>query len=226
MSFRSLYAHGFARVAACTVVSSAANPAANARAILAEARLVSDQGAVLAVFPELCVSGYAIDDLLMQDVVLDAVHLALAEIVEGSRDLLPILLVGAPLRFGERLYNTAVVIHRGRILGVVPKIHIPNYREFYEKRHFASGAGTGGGSIRLNGAEVPFGPDLIFHAETCRASFCMWKSARTFGCPRRRAAPPRWRGRRSLPTCQRATSRSARRILGRCCPSRNRRGAR
>src|ERR1700709_1123316 len=165
MSFRSLYAHGFARVAACTVVSSAANPAANARAILAEARLVSDQGAVLAVFPELCVSGYAIDDLLMQDVVLDAVHLALAEIVEGSRDLLPILLVGAPLRFGERLYNTAVVIHRGRILGVVPKIHIPNYREFYEKRHFASGAGTEGGAIRLNGAEVPFGPDLIFEAE-------------------------------------------------------------
>jgi NAD+ synthase (glutamine-hydrolysing) len=165
MSFRSLYTHGFARVAACTIVSSGANPAANARAILAEARTVHAEGAVLAVFPELCVSGYAIDDLLMQDVVLDAVHLALGEIVEGSRDLLPILLVGAPLRFGERLYNTAVVIHRGRILGVVPKIHIPNYREFYEKRHFASGAGTEGGSIRLNGAEVPFGPDLIFEAE-------------------------------------------------------------
>ncbi|WP_159013449.1 NAD(+) synthase [Acidisoma sp. S159] len=165
MSFRSLYAHGFARVAACTIVSSAANPAANARAILAEAQSVHAEGAVLAVFPELCVSGYAIDDLLMQDVVLDAVHLALAEIAEGSRDLLPILLVGAPLRFGERLFNTAVVIHRGRILGVVPKIHIPNYREFYEKRHFASGAGTEGGNIRLNGAEVPFGPDLIFEAE-------------------------------------------------------------
>ncbi len=73
--------------------------------------------------------------------------------------------MGAPLRFGERLFNTAVVIHRGRILGVVPKIHIPNYREFYEKRHFASGAGTEGGNIRLNGAEVPFGPDLIFEAE-------------------------------------------------------------
>jgi NAD+ synthase (glutamine-hydrolysing) len=165
MSFRSLYAHGFARVAACTIVSSAANPAANARAILAEAQSVHAEGAVLAVFPELCVSGYAIDDLLMQDVVLDAVHLALAEIVEGSRNLLPVLLVGAPLRFGERLFNTAVVIHRGRILGVVPKIHIPNYREFYEKRHFASGAGTEGGMIRLSGAEVPFGPDLIFEAE-------------------------------------------------------------
>src|ERR1700709_1346314 len=162
MSFRSLYAHGFARVAACTVVSSAANPAANARAILAEARLVSDQGAVLAGFPELCVSGYAIDDLLMQDVVLDAVQAALAQIMVASADLLPILLVGAPLLFEGRLYNTAVVIHRGRILGVVPKIHLPNYREFYEKRHFASGAGTEGGTIILGGDEVPFGPDLIF----------------------------------------------------------------
>ena len=165
MSFRSLYAHGFARVAACTVVSSAANPLANGKAILAEARAVSDQGAVLAVFPELCVSGYAIDDLLMQDVVLDAVQAALAQIMVASADLLPILLVGAPLLFEGRLYNTAVVIHRGRILGVVPKIHLPNYREFYEKRHFASGAGTEGGSILLGGEDVAFGPDLIFEAE-------------------------------------------------------------
>ena len=122
MSFRSLYRHGFARVAACTVDSHLADPAANARAILDEARLCHAEGAVLAVFPELCVSGYAIDDLLLQDVLLDAVEHALLTIAEGTRDLLPILLVGAPLRHGARLFNTAVAIHRGKVLGVVPVI--------------------------------------------------------------------------------------------------------
>ncbi|MBW4023752.1 MAG: NAD(+) synthase [Proteobacteria bacterium] len=165
MNFRSLYRHGFARVAACTIDSHLADPAGNARAILDEARLCHEAGAVLAVFPELCVSGYAIDDLLMQDVLLDAVKAALLTIAEATRDLTPILLVGAPLAFGRRLFNTAIVIHRGRILGVVPKMHLPNYREFYEKRHFAAGAGTEGGSIRLGDEDIPFGPDLIFEAE-------------------------------------------------------------
>lgn len=165
MEFRSLYTHGFARVAACTIESRPGDPAANARSILDEARLCHEQGAVLCVFPELSVSAYAIDDLLLQDVLLDAVQAAIATIVEGSRNLTPILLVGAPLAYGARLYNTAVVIHRGRILGVVPKTHLPNYREFYEKRHFASGMGTEGGVISLSGAEIPFGPDLLFAAE-------------------------------------------------------------
>jgi NAD+ synthase (glutamine-hydrolysing) len=165
MEFRSLYAHGFARVAACTIVSSPADPAGNAQAILDEARLCHAEGAALCVFPELSVSAYAIDDLLMQDVLLDGVLTALATIAEGSRDLTPILLVGAPLLQGARLYNCAVAIHKGRILGVVPKVHLPNYREFYEKRHFASGMGTEGQVIRLGGTEVPFGPDLLFEAE-------------------------------------------------------------
>ena len=165
MSFRSLYRHGFARVAACTIESHLADPAANVRAILDEARLCHEAGAVLAVFPELCVSGYAIDDLLLQDVLLDAVEQALQTLAEGTRDLLPILLVGAPLRFGHRLFNTAVAIHRGRILGVVPKVHLPNYREFYEKRHFASGVDMEDRTIRLGGDDVPFGTDIIFEAE-------------------------------------------------------------
>jgi NAD+ synthase (glutamine-hydrolysing) len=165
MSFRSLYRHGFARVAACTIDSRLADPAANAQAILAEARLCHEAGAVLAVFPELCLSGYAIDDLLLQDVLLDAVQAALATLAEATRDLRPILLIGAPLRFGHRLFNTAVVLHRGRILGIVPKTHLPNYREFYEKRHFASGAGLAGQTIRLGGADIPFGSDIIFEAE-------------------------------------------------------------
>ncbi len=165
MEFRSLYTHGFARVAACTIEARPGDPAANAKAILAEAGLCHEAGAVLCVFPELCLSSYAIDDLLLQDVLLDAVKAAIGTIVEGSRDLTPVLLVGAPLALGSRLYNTAVVIHRGRILGVVPKMHLPNYREFYEKRHFAAGTGTEGRAILLGGAEVPFGPDLLFAAE-------------------------------------------------------------
>jgi NAD+ synthase (glutamine-hydrolysing) len=165
MSFCSLYRHGFARVAACTIDSHLADPRANLRAILDEARLCDDQGVVLCVFPELCVSGYAIDDLLLQDVLLAAVEQALLTLTAETRNLLPILLVGAPLRFGSRLFNTAVAIHRGRILGVVPKTHLPNYREFYEKRHFASGAGITGGTLLLGGEDIPFGTDLIFAAE-------------------------------------------------------------
>lgn len=176
-SFNALYAQGFCRVAACTPVVVSADPAANAAAIVALARAASDQGAGVAVFPELCVTGYAIDDLLLQETVLDAAQEALAAIAQASKDLLPLLFVGAPLRLNDRLYNCAVAIHRGQILGVTPKSFLPNYREFYEKRWFASGAGTDGGTITVAGSTVPFGPDVLFaardiedlivHAEIC-----------------------------------------------------------
>ncbi|WP_426958452.1 NAD(+) synthase [Muricoccus radiodurans] len=165
MSFHALYRHGFARVAACTTLCSLADPATNAEAVLEAARRCDAKGVAVAVFPELGLSGYAIDDLLLQDTLLDAVERAVERVVAESAALLPLMFVGAPLRHGNRVYNTAVAIHRGRVLGVVPKIHLPNYREFYEHRHFASGAGTEGGTIRLAGQDVPFGPDLLFAAE-------------------------------------------------------------
>ena len=164
MTFHSLYAHGFARVAACTIRTSIADPASNAAAVLDAAEACDRQGVALAVFPELALSAYAIDDLLLQHVLLDAVEAAIATVLTGSRELLPLLLVGAPLRYGHRLYNCALAIHRGRLLGVIPKIHLPNYREFYEHRHFASGSGTEGATVRLCGEDVPFGPDLLFAA--------------------------------------------------------------
>ena len=139
MDFTSAYAHGFARVAACTVPVVIADPATNAATVLAEARACHDEGVAVALFPELCLSGYSIDDLFLQDVLLESVDAAVATIVEASKDLRPVLVVGAPLRQGNRLYNCAVVIHRGEILGVPAKQHLPNYREFYEQRHFASG---------------------------------------------------------------------------------------
>ncbi|MFT3871394.1 MAG: NAD(+) synthase [Nocardioides sp.] len=164
MDFFSPYAHGLARVAACTVPVTAADPAANVRAILGEARACHDEGVAVAVFPELSLSGYAIDDLLLQDVLLDAVESALAELVEASAELMPVLVVGAPLAVGNRVLNCAVVVHRGAVLGVAPKSYLPTYREFYERRHFAPGDDRRGEWIEVVGQEVPFGPDLIFEA--------------------------------------------------------------
>ncbi|HXT78654.1 MAG TPA: NAD(+) synthase, partial [Acetobacteraceae bacterium] len=122
----------------------------------------------LAVFPELGVSGYAISDLLQQAALLDAVEAAIGTVVAASADMTPLLLVGAPIRHAGALYNCALAIHRGCLLGVVPKIHLPNYREFYETRHFVSGDGTEGQEVTVGGHAAPFGPDLLFAAEDLR----------------------------------------------------------
>ncbi len=163
--FRSLYRHGFARVAACTGRSHPAEPTRNADAVLALARTCHDSGAALAVFTELGLSAYAIEDLLLQQTLLDAVEAEAARVIAESASLRPLLLVGAPLRWRHRIYNCALAIQGGRLLGVVPKTFLPNYREFYEKRHFASGAGITGETIRVAGHEAPFGTDLLFPAE-------------------------------------------------------------
>jgi NAD+ synthase (glutamine-hydrolysing) len=163
MDFFSAYRHGFVRVAACTHTTALGDPAGNAEAVLGLAHECHDDGVALAVFPELTLTGYSIEDVVLQDALLEAVESALLDIVARSADLLPVLVVGAPLRHRTRVYNTAVVIHRGRILGVVPKSYIPNYREFYEKRQLAAGDDERG-EILLGGAEVPFGPDLLFAA--------------------------------------------------------------
>ena len=164
MNFRSLYQHGFARVAACTGHVATADPPANAEVVLRLARACGEDGVAVALFPELCLTGYSIEDLLLQDAVLDDVVDAVAEVAAGSADLLPLIVIGAPLRHRHRIYNCAVAIHRGRVLGVVPKYYIPTYREFYESRQIASGMWETG-TIRFGGAEVPFGPDLLFEAE-------------------------------------------------------------
>lgn len=161
--FYSAYRHGFVRVAACTLHTTIADPAANAEAVLATARDCHADAVALAVFPELTLSGYSIDDILMQDTLVEAVEDALGTIVAASADLLPVLVVGAPLRHRNRLYNTAVVIHRGTVLGVVPKSYLPTYREFYERRQLAPGDDVRG-EITVCGAAVPFGPDLLFGA--------------------------------------------------------------
>ena len=190
IEFLSAYDQGFARVAAVTLPVVLVDPAANAAAIIEQARALADDGVCLAAFPELCLTGYAIDDLLLSDVLLSDVLTAIEALRAASADLLTALVVGAPLRLGDRLYNCALVIQGGRVRGVAPKSYLPTYREFYEKRHFAPGDALPAGveSIELpgvrsgsDGAEtvvrVPFGanllfevddvPGLTFHVEVC-----------------------------------------------------------
>ncbi|MDR0482834.1 MAG: NAD(+) synthase [Cellulomonadaceae bacterium] len=168
MNFWSAYAQGFARVAAVTVPVTVADPQANARAILEQAQVCHDNAVAVAVFPELSLTGYAIDDLFLQDPLLESTLAALADLVEASKNLLPVIIVGAPLLHNTRLLNCAVVIHQGRILGVAPKSYLPNYREFYERRWFQPGDDLRGASIEILGTEVPLGPDLIFTATDVR----------------------------------------------------------
>ncbi|GAC1648016.1 MAG: NAD(+) synthase [Mycobacterium sp.] len=163
MDFYSAYRQGFVRVAACTHHTTIADPVANAEAVLRVARDCHDDCVALAVFPELTLSGYSIEDILLQDALLDAVEDALLDVVVASTELMPVLAIGAPLRYQHRIYNTAVVIHRGRALGVVPKSYLPTYREFYERRQMAAGDVVRG-AIRMGDADVPFGPDLLFSA--------------------------------------------------------------
>jgi NAD+ synthase (glutamine-hydrolysing) len=164
VDFNSAYNHGFARVAACTTRVTLADPIANAAALLEEARLAHENSVSVAVFPELSLTGYAIDDLFLQDALLERVQEAIAQVVAGSAGLLPVLVVGAPLWAGNRIYNCAVLIHNGEILGVVPKSYLPSHREFYERRHFGPGDENVADTITLAGAEVPFGSDLLFKA--------------------------------------------------------------
>ena len=166
LPFFSLYTHGFARVAVGIPSVRVADPSANAERTLALARRASDAGAALALFPELGISAYSNDDLFHQDALLDATVAALAGLVEASRELMPLLLVGAPLRFEQKLFNCAVAIYRGRVLGIAPKSYQPNYREFYEKRQFAPARAALAREVIFLGAQVPFGNDLLFEAST------------------------------------------------------------
>ena len=138
LPYLSPYRHGFVRIAACVPTIRIADPKDNAARTLDLVRKGHEQGVAVMLFPELGISAYAIDDLLHQDALLDAVEAAIGRLVEESRGLSPAFVVGAPLRSGGRLFNCAVAIHGGEILGVTPKIFLPNYREFYERRWFAS----------------------------------------------------------------------------------------
>ena len=180
MKFYSSHYHGFIRVAACTYPISLASPQANAKSIIEIANYCNEKNVSLVVFPELALSGYTVDDLLLQEVLLNSVEKSLIEIILESTSINTVLIVGAPIQNQHCIYNTAVVIHHGKILGVVPKSYLPNYREFYELRQMTSGRNLRE-TIWIAGFEVPFGTDLlfvatdlpnfIFHVEICEDMF-------------------------------------------------------
>jgi NAD+ synthase (glutamine-hydrolysing) len=163
-SFFSPYRHEFMRLAAGVPHIAVGDPCKNGDNVLDLLSAADKARIALIVLPELCLSAYAIDDLLLQDALLDAVERQIDRLAGASRDLHPVIAVGAPLRHQGRLYNCGVVLYRGRLLGAVPKLYLPNYREFYERRHFTSGEAVLGRAITVAGHEVPFGIDLLFAA--------------------------------------------------------------
>jgi NAD+ synthase (glutamine-hydrolysing) len=138
------------------------DPARNAEAVIELAEQAAADGAAVVAFPELCLTGYSNEDLIQQRALLDASDRALATIVQRSADWSSLVIVGAPLVVDARLYNTAVVVHRGAVLGVVPKTYLPNYREFYEKRQFSAAREAVRDEALVGGRVVPFGSDLLF----------------------------------------------------------------
>ena len=166
-AFDSIYTHGFARAAVCTPRVELAAPRTNAKRTLDLARRAAARHAAVVLFPELGLSAYSNEDLILQDALLDAVESAVDIVIDASRAIAPLLVVGAPVRCEQKLFNCALVIHRGALLGAVPKTYLPNYREFYEKRQYASATQATRDTVELAGQCVPFGNDLLFAARSC-----------------------------------------------------------
>jgi NAD+ synthase (glutamine-hydrolysing) len=163
--FHNLYNHGFARVAAAVPRCRVADPEFNAGQTIALLHEAAERGAALVAFPELGLSAYTCDDLFHQATLLDACEAALSRVVEASLGCATVAIVGLPLRVDSGLFNCAVVVHGGRLIGVVPKSYLPNYGEFYEARQFVPADQARSSEIRLLGQTVPFGADLLFEAE-------------------------------------------------------------
>jgi NAD+ synthase (glutamine-hydrolysing) len=163
--FEAIHRHGFVRVSAASPTGSSGDVSFNVDQAVALAEEADKKGCDLVVYPELNISSYAVDDLFLQEAFLDAVEDGIARFRDSTAKLGPVFAIGAPLRRNGRLYNCALVVSKGRILGVVPKSFLPNYREYYEKRWFVSGIGLNGIDIAVAGETVPFGTDLIFAAE-------------------------------------------------------------
>ena len=164
--FLNLYRHGFIRVAACIPEVRVADPCFNVQKILDCARKAYEQHCVVAVFPEMGLAGYTSEDLFFQDALQGSVLLALEELRKATVGLAMVIVVGAPLKVMDALFNCAVIMCDGNILGVAVKSYLPNYREFYELRHFRPAKDLLVDTIDLCGKKgVPLGADLIFEAD-------------------------------------------------------------
>lgn len=152
---------GFVKVAAITPNVKVADVDYNCQEILKRIQEAAEKEAKVMVFPELSITGYTCQDLFLQDALLEAAKCGLKTIKNYSRNIDGIIFVGLPLDFNGKLYNVAAAISRGKIQGIVPKIYLPNYSEFYEARHFMSGKDIQT-TIVIDGEEIPFGTNQIF----------------------------------------------------------------
>jgi len=161
--FFNLYNHGFIRVAACIPEVRVSDPVFNTDKTIDMVKQCAEGKAVLAVFPELGLSGYTNEDLFFQDALLKSVEDNLQRILEQTSGLDIITVVGAPLKIMNALYNCGVVINKGEVAGIAVKTYLPNYREFYELRHFRSANDLSTQTTSLCGVhDIPIGSDLIF----------------------------------------------------------------
>jgi NAD+ synthase (glutamine-hydrolysing) len=197
--FFNLYRHGFVRVAVATPRVRIGDPRYNGDATLELMQQAARDKAVLAVFPELGLSAYTCDDLFHQRTLIDAAESALAQLLARTRKLPLAALVGLPVAVDGRLYNCAALVCRGRLVGVVPKTYLPNYREFYEARQFTPGDTSPRTAVTLAGQDAAFGTNLLFrlaempgfvlHVEICEdlwvpappSSFAALAGATVFG---------------------------------------------
>ena len=162
----NLYNHGFIRVAVCIPELKVADVPFNVASTIKLVKQASANNAILALFPELGISAYSNEDLFHQDALLKSVMDGLKEILDATRELNTILVIGAPLRVDFRLFNCGVVLYRGRILGIAVKSYLPNYREFYEGRQFSPAESARSKFIDICGQEdVPFGADVLFNVK-------------------------------------------------------------
>lgn len=155
---------GFVKVAAATPIVKVGDCAANANAVIDLMRRAADDGVALVAFPELCLTGYTLEDLFLQPFVAREAEMALDNVLSMTATVPVLAIVGLPVVVSGKLYNAAAVIEGGELRGVVPKTHLPNNGEFYELRWFNPGSECGATAVRLCGRDVPFGVDLLFEA--------------------------------------------------------------
>ena len=163
MQFFNLYNHGFIRTAVCVPELKVADTFFNTSKTIELARKAASQKSIFSLFPELGLSAYSNEDLFHQDALLQSVHEAISTIKKASEKINTIIVVGAPLQVDCRLFNCAIVIYKGKIIGVAVKSYLPNYREFYEGRQFTPASAAFSSTIELAGQkDIPFGADIVF----------------------------------------------------------------
>src|SRR5262245_49230451 len=160
--FFNLYRHGFARLAVATPLVRVGDPQHNLDSTLELMREAAREKAMLAVFPELGLSAYTCEDLFHQQALIGAAEEALGDLLGKTKSLPLAALVGLPVALDGLLYNCAALVAQGKLVGVVPKMYLPNYREFYEGRQFTPGETARQTQIKLAGQTAPFGTDLLF----------------------------------------------------------------